>query len=160
MVQIVEVIKALLIAINPSLTRTINVFESIAIFLGIIGMFLVYFGIHHAEYRRDNLEKSGTNGILMLIADENIRVEKERRAKMVFILLAAGIAASVPSSTTGTAWAGSLISLALIGLIGYVVKGAWNAFEYRRRMDAYLEQMDRDAQIAMIFGGRRKEDLE
>lgn len=154
----VEVVKALLIAINPPITSRTNLFEGIALLLGICGIFLVYYGIRHAEYRRENLKRSGQNGILKLIADENVRVEKERRVKIVLIIVAAAAAASVPSSNSGTAWVGSLISIAFMALIFYIVKGAWNAFEYRRRMDAKLSEMDKEAYLEQIFAGRRKED--
>lgn len=152
-------LKWFLVVINPPITSTVSLFEIISLLFDLAGMVLVYSGISHAISRLEDLLESKRNGILKLIAVENLRVERERREHLIYILIGILVSASVPQRPESEyAWAGSIISLAFMVMIARKVHGAYLAQDYRKHLDEELEQLERDAQIAAIRGGRRTED--
>lgn len=152
--------KLALMNINSPVYGTLSLFESVTIILVIIGLIMAYNGVEHASARLRYLKQSGKNGILKLIADENLRVEIRRRTLLYCVLASVSIAALVPNRPdVEYGWAGALVSLTYMAMVLFLVKSAYQAMRYRMRLDNHLEELEREAEAAAAHRTRRKGDM-
>lgn len=150
-----SVIKVILIDVNPTVYKTLTLFELIALVLAVGGLIYAEKGIDDARFKLFLLRRDGRNGILLLTALENLRVEVYRRNKLAVVFFVAIVASVTPTRNPNeVSWAGSAVSLLLIYLIFLLSYGAYKSSLYREAMDREIEKHD----IAAKLGRRRKED--
>lgn len=151
----------LLIQINPVLYKTVTLFEAVALIMAAAGLIYADQGIRDAKKRLRLLLKDGRNGPLKLTADENLRVERNRRDMLLCVLVVAALAVVLPNRTPDEGnWAGSVVSLILMYWVWLLASSSYRSKVYRdamvREIDLYEEKLKKAAEE----GGRRKDDVE
>jgi hypothetical protein len=153
--DVLQLIHYILIVSNPNVYGTLSLYEAVTLLMVIAGLCYTHFGIIQAKLRLDQLRKDGRNGILKLTADENLRIERNRRNELLCIFLVALFAAVIPPrASTDFSWVGSIVSLLLMLWTWLLSKSAYMSGRYRDAMARELAEIEERAKKR----DRRKED--